>query len=107
MAKRHRDETSQWKSMEQVPFQYDKVGVGEVQELGHASVRPAFTVWWNNGKIAKNLSLNEKKIEFRGSEKRGNEASYGGYEEISMHEVWKRQQVHDDARKMYRTETSD
>ena len=35
------------------------------------------------------------------------EASYGvvcGYEEMSMHEVWKRQPVHEDARQMHGVE---
>ena len=51
--------------------------------------------------------LRQKKMEFHGKEKGGNEASYGvvcGVEEIRMREVWKRQQVHDDARQIHRAE---
>ena len=51
--------------------------------------------------------LSQKKMEFHGKEKGGNEASYGvvcGVEEIRMREVWKRQQVHDDARQIHRAE---
>ena len=34
------------------------------------SMPPAFTVWWNNGKIAKNFSRNQKKYEFSRISKR-------------------------------------
>ena len=41
----------------------------------------------------------KRKVEFRGSEKREDKTSNG----VSVHEVWKRQQVHEDAEKMHRT----
>ena len=39
MAKRQCRASSQWKSMELGPFQHEKMGVGETQELGHANRR--------------------------------------------------------------------
>ena len=68
------------------------------------SVQPAFTVWWSNGKIVKNSRRSRKKG-FRGSEKR-DEASNGrvrGNQQVSVHEVWKKQQILEDVRKMHRT----
>ena len=69
-------------------------------------MRPASTVWGKNGKDCEER-LSQQKMEFRGKETGGNEASYGvvcGVEEIPMLEVWKRQQVHEDARQMHRAE---
>ena len=46
-------------------------------------------------------------MDFRGPEKRGDEASNGvvcGSHQVSMHEVCKRQQVHEDARNMHRAD---
>ena len=47
-----------------------------------------------------------RKVDFRGQEKGGNEASNGvvcGSRQVSMYEMWKRKQIHEDARKMHRT----
>ena len=45
-------------------------------------------------------------MDFCGSEEGGDEASDGmmcGSRQVSMHETWKRKQIHDDARIIYRT----
>ena len=48
----------------------------------------------------------KRKMDFRGKEKGGNEASNGVVcrcQQVSMYEMWKRKQIHEDARNMYRT----
>ena len=45
-------------------------------------------------------------MDFRGPKKRGDETSNGMVcrsQQVSMHEVWEKQQTHEDARKMRRT----
>ena len=54
----------------------------------------------------KDSSRSRKKVDFRESEKRGNETSNGvvrGNQQVSVHELWKKQQKHEDARNMHRT----
>ena len=48
----------------------------------------------------------KRKVDFRGSEKRGDETSNGmvcGSQQVSMHEVWEKQQTQEDARQIHRT----
>ena len=55
----------------------------------------------------KNSSRSQKKkVDFREQGKGENNAQNGVCyrQQVSVHEMWKRQQVHDDVRKMYRTE---
>ena len=50
----------------------------------------------------------KRTIDFRGQEKKGNKASNGMVsccQQVPMSEMWRRQQVHEDARKAYRAET--
>ena len=71
------------------------------------SMQPAFTVWWRNGRTVKNSSRSPKKMDPCGQEKRGNKASNGVVcccQQVSMHEVWKRQQVQENAWKMHKAE---
>ena len=47
-----------------------------------------------------------RKVDVRGPQNRGDETSNGVVsvsQQVSMHEVWTKQQVHEDARKMRRT----
>ena len=72
-----------------------------------SSMQPAFTVWWRNGGTVQNSSRSQRKVEFRGSTKRGDEALNGTVcccQQEPMSVMWKRQQVHEDARTMYRAE---
>ena len=45
----------------------------------------------------------KRKVDLRGPEKRGDERNGVLKPQVSMHEVWKKQQVHEDARNMCRT----
>ena len=55
MAKRYCSTSSQWKSMEQGPFQHEKIGVGEAQETEHASrtcgkkIGKNYMIWLKRG----------------------------------------------------------
>ena len=62
-----------------------------------------FTAWQRNGKTAQAAAAG--KVDYCGQEKRGSKASNGMVcccQQVSMREMWKRQQVHENARKMHR-----
>ena len=70
--------------------------------------RLASAVWWRNGKIVQCSSISREKSGFSLAREREYEASnrvVRGSRQVSMYELWKRKQIHEDARKMHRTET--
>ena len=71
----------------------------------------ASTVWWKNGKIAKNSRQSQKKtVGICGQQSGSKEASHGvvcGSKHVSVSETRKKQHEHGDARSMCRTEVVD
>ena len=64
-------------------------------------MQPAFTAWSRNGKIVKNSSRSRKKNGFswiRKKRRRNVERNGARKQQVSVYEVWKKQQIHEDAR---------
>ena len=71
----------------------------------HCSMRPVSNVWWSDGKIVKSSGPSRKKSGFRGKGEGEYEASNRvvcGSRQVSVYEMWKRKQIYEDARKVYR-----